>query len=101
MSEVSEIYCEAIDAVCSRAAGSGVLESCRLYLAQHQVPDDKLPLLYCRLGETLLHDGRREDAVDCARIAFELRADEEEIANICAWIFSNCGRWDEAGAAYE
>ena len=51
--------------------------------------------------KALLHNGRREEAVDCARIAFELRPQEEEVANICAWIFSNCGRWSEAATAYE
>src|SRR5262249_22304901 len=56
---------------------------------------------YGRLGEALFHNGRREEAVDCARIAFELTPEDEAIADICAWIFSNCGRWDEAATAYE
>jgi ABC-type polysaccharide/polyol phosphate export permease/Flp pilus assembly protein TadD len=102
VSEVSEICEEAIDAAAgSRTTGLGVLEACRLYLSQHKIPAHQLPVLYGRLGEALLHKGLREEAVDCARIAFELQPDEEEIANVCAWIFSNCGRWDEAAAAYE
>jgi tetratricopeptide (TPR) repeat protein len=102
VSELDEICERAINAAgCSRVTEFGVVESCRLYLSQHNIPANQHPVFYCRLGEALLHNGRREDAVDCARIAFELRREEEEIANICAWIFSNCGRWDEAGTAYE
>lgn len=102
MSDISEIYGKAIDAAAvSRAAGVDVLETCHRYLAQHELPGHQLPVFYCRLGEKLLHNGRPEDAVDCARIAFELRPDDEEIANTCAWIFSNCGRYGEAAAAYQ
>jgi ABC-type polysaccharide/polyol phosphate export permease/Flp pilus assembly protein TadD len=102
VSEVRETFEEATDtAAFPRADDMGVLEMCRQYLAQHSIPDHDLPVFYCRLGVKLLHEGRREDAIACAGIAFELRPEEEEIANICAWIFSNCGRYDEAGAAYE
>jgi capsular polysaccharide transport system permease protein len=100
--DVIEICEEAIGAATfSCAAGVGLLEACRVYLDQHKVPNHKLPIFYCRLGEALLHNGRRDDAVDCARIAFELRPDQEEIANVCAWVFSNCGRYGQAGEAYE
>jgi tetratricopeptide (TPR) repeat protein len=102
LSGVNEISEEAIGAAAfSCAAGAGLLDACRLYIAQHEIPSHKLPVFYCRLGEALLHNGRREDAVDCARIAFELRPEEEEIINVCAWVFSNCGRYEQAGAAYE
>ena len=102
MSEISETFDEATDTTAFLPAdGVGVLELCRRYLAEHKLPDHDLLAFYCRLGERLLHEGRREDAIDCARNAFELRPEEEEIANICAWIFSNCGRYAEAGAAYQ
>jgi len=103
VSEVSEISAEAIDAAAasSRAAGASLFESCQLYLSRHKLPAHQRPIFFGRLGEALLHNGRREEAVDCARIAFELRPQEEEVANICAWIFSNCGRWSEAATAYE
>lgn len=78
-----------------------MFESRQLYLSRYQLAAHQRPIFFGRLGEALLHNGRREEAVDCARIAFELRPQEEEVANICAWIFSNCGRWSEAATAYE
>ena len=78
-----------------------MFESCQLYLSRYQLAAHQRPIFFGRLGEALLHNGRREEAVDCARIAFELRPQEEEVANMCAWIFSNCGRWSEAATAYE
>lgn len=48
-----------------------------------------------------MHKGRPEDAAECARIAFNLQPETEAVANLCAWVFSNCGRHDEAAAAYE
>lgn len=89
------------EAAFSRASGVGFLEACRRYVAQRKIADRELPRFYCRLGEALLHQGRREDAVECARLAFDLQPEKEEIANSCAWIFSNCGRHEEAAGAYE
>jgi tetratricopeptide (TPR) repeat protein len=102
VSNAGQIWEEAIGAA-AFSSGSGVSfpEACRRYLAQREVPQHEFPTFYCRLGEALLHKGRREDAVECARSAFELRPEKEEIANFCAWVFSNCGRHEEAAAAYE
>ena len=102
MSDVGEIYEEAIGATAfTRGHGVGFAEACRLYLARHGIADHELPLFYCRLSEALLHRGCREDAVECARMAFDLRPAKEDTANLCAWVFSNCGRHDEAAAAYQ
>jgi capsular polysaccharide transport system permease protein len=96
MSELAEI--------CEKAVGNadtGLLEACRLSAVRRRLSAPELPAFYARLSEALLHNGRREDAVACARIAIELPPTEEEIANICAWVFSNCERHEEAVAAYE
>jgi capsular polysaccharide transport system permease protein len=39
--------------------------------------------------------------VACARAAFVLQPECERVTNLCAWVFSNCNRHEEAGAAYE
>lgn len=101
MDAVIEIYEEAINAAGSGTTGPSWLAMCQSYLLQHKIPEQQFSIFYGRLGEALFHNGRREQAVDCARIAFELTPGDEAIADICAWIFSNCGRWDEAAAAYE
>jgi tetratricopeptide (TPR) repeat protein len=102
VSDVGEIYEEAIGAAAfTRGHGVGFAEACRLYLARRGIAEHELPLFYCRLSEALLHRGCREDAVECARMAFDLRPAKEDTANLCAWVFSNCGRHDEAAAAYE
>ncbi len=82
-------------------AAADFIEACRLYLAQRKVPEDELSIFFGRLSEALLHRGWREHAAECARVAFEFRPVQEEIANLCAWVFSNCGRHAEAAAAYE
>jgi len=81
--------------------GVGFVEVCRRYLAQYNIADNDLPRFYGRLSEALLHQGRREEAFECARAAFDLRPVEEEVANLCAWVFSNCGHHREAASAYE
>jgi hypothetical protein len=43
------------------------------------------------LSEVLFHKGSRGVALECARSAFDLQPEKEEIANLCAWVFSNCG----------
>jgi len=55
---------------------------------------------HCRLSERLFHQGRRDEALACARIAFVADPDGERTADFCAWVFSNCGVHDEAAAAY-
>ena len=58
------------------------------------------PLLTCRLAEVLLHRGRCEEALACARSGFLDAADDPALLQICAWVFSNCDSHDEAAAAY-
>jgi capsular polysaccharide transport system permease protein len=85
----------------SRDSGIGFGEACRRYIARYNIPEQELPPFYSRLSEALLHKGRRQEAVECARVAFDLRPESEEITNLCAWVFSNCDRHEEAAAAYE
>jgi tetratricopeptide (TPR) repeat protein len=83
------------------AASVGDLEACRFYLGHRDVPDQERAWIYGQLSEALYHKGSREVAVECARSAFDLQPEKEEIANLCAWVFSNCGEHEEAAAAYE
>jgi tetratricopeptide (TPR) repeat protein len=83
------------------AASAGDLDACRFYLGHRDVPDQERARIYCQLSEALYHKGSREVAVECARSAFDLHPEKEEIANLCAWVFSNCGKHEEAAAAYE
>jgi capsular polysaccharide transport system permease protein len=53
------------------------------------------------LSEALYHKGCHDEAVECARNAFYLQPEEEEIAHLCAWVFSNCRQHENAAAAYE
>lgn len=102
MSDVDQLHEQALrDAAFSRASGRGFLEACRQYVEHRGIADNELPGFYRRLGEALLHKGRNEDAVECARLAFDLQPEKEEIANSCAWVFSNSGRHEEAALAYE
>jgi ABC-type polysaccharide/polyol phosphate export permease/Flp pilus assembly protein TadD len=88
-------------AVFQRALDAGDLETCRRRLAEGALPDDERAGLYCRLSETLFYRGDRDAAIECAHAAFELGARHEPVAEFCAWLFSNCGRHQEAAAAYE
>ena len=83
------------------AASVGDFEGCRSYLRCRDVSNHERASIYCRLSEALFHKGSRDDATECARSAFDLQPESEEIANLCAWIFSNCGEHEEAAAAYE
>jgi len=84
-----------------RAIAEGDLDSCRAELRKHHLSAGERASLYCRLGEAFYYRGQREDAIDCARAAFDLQPQREAIADFCAWLFSNCGRHQEAAAAYE
>jgi ABC-type polysaccharide/polyol phosphate export permease/Flp pilus assembly protein TadD len=102
VTDLDEIFGAAIDAgAFSRSRGARLAEACRLYLARHEVPEDEIPQFYCRLSEALLHKGYRDEAVESARIVFDLRPENEAITNLCAWVFSNCGQHEEAASAYE
>jgi tetratricopeptide (TPR) repeat protein len=56
--------------------------------------------LSCRLAEALLHRGRREEAVECCRLAWPFVGDDPQQLQICGWVFSNGACHDEAAAAY-
>ena len=101
MSDFDEIVEEAMGGSRPLGAAADFVESCRLYLTRRKFAEDQFSAFFSRLGEVLLHRGWREHAVACARIAFELRPEDEGIANLCAWVFSNCGRHEDAAAAYE
>ena len=83
------------------AASVGDLEACLVNLRRRDIPDQERAWIYCQLSEALYHKGSRDVAVECARSAFDLQPEKEEIANLCAWVFSNCGEYEEAAAAYE
>ena len=83
------------------AAFAGDLEACLVNLRRRDIPDHERAWIYCQLSEALYHKGSRDVAVDCARSAFDLQPEKEEIANLCAWVFSNCGKHEEAALAYE
>jgi tetratricopeptide (TPR) repeat protein len=83
------------------AAASGEAEECRLRLECGDLPDHERARLNCRLSEALYHRQNFAEALECARTAFDLQPESDEVANLCAWVFSNCGRHEEAAAAYE
>jgi len=83
------------------AASIGGLEAYRFHLGRSDISDRERAWIYCQLSEALYHQGRRDAAVECARNAFDLQPENEEIANLCAWVFSNCGEHEAAAAAYE
>src|SRR5438132_499116 len=82
-------------------ATSGDIEECRLRLACGDLPVHEEAQLHCRLSEALYRRQSFDEAVECARTALDLRPDSDEVANLCAWVFSNCERHEEAAAAYE
>ena len=83
------------------AASAGDLEACLVHLKRRDIPDHERARIYCQLSEALFHQGSRDVAVECARSAFDLQPDKEEITNLCAWVFSNCGEHRDAAGAYE
>ena len=83
------------------AAYEGNLEGCRSYLSRPDVTNHERASIYCRLSEALYNKGSRDDALECAHRAFNLLPEREEIAHLCAWVFSNCGSHERAAAAYE
>jgi capsular polysaccharide transport system permease protein len=101
VTDFDEICEEAVGIARPLGAAADFIEACRVYLARRRVPEDEFSIFFGRLGEALLHRGWREHAVECARIAFESRPAQEEIANLCAWVFSNSGCHEDAAAAYE
>jgi capsular polysaccharide transport system permease protein len=95
LTDIAEIRQSAIG-----AASAGDLEKCRIYLARQDASVAERASIYCRLSEILYHQGHRDAALECARNAFNLQPEKEQVANLCAWVFSNCGEHAEAAAAY-
>ena len=83
------------------AASPVDLDALRLRLECADIPAHERAQVYCRLSEALYHKESRDKAVECAGMAFALQPADEEVANLCAWVFSNSQRHEEAGAAYE
>jgi capsular polysaccharide transport system permease protein len=101
VTDFDEICEEAIGIARPLGAAADFIEACRVYLARRKIPEDEFSIFFGRLSEALLHRGWREHAAECAHIAFQSRPAQEEIANLCAWVFSNSGRHEDAAAAYE
>src|SRR5207244_4514488 len=83
LSDIDEIRQTAIS-----AADSGEVQECRHRLGRGDLPDHERARLYCRLSAALYHQKSFDEAVECARTAFDLQPESDEIANICAWVFS-------------
>lgn len=82
------------------ALNAGELDSCLAYLSQADRTDEPDAALECRLAEALLHEGRREEAVECCRRALPRVAGDVAMLQICAWVFSNCRCHEAAASAY-
>jgi hypothetical protein len=80
VSDFEEIFEDAIGGSRPMGAASEFIEACRLYLIRRKFAEDQFSVFFSRLGEVLLNRGWREDAVACARVAFELRPEDEGIA---------------------
>jgi len=85
----------------SRALENGALDTCLDYLRRQNVEGSDAAQLACRLGEKLYYAGRGAEALECGRIAFAVAANDNSVANFCAWLFSNSGCHAEAASAYE
>jgi protein O-GlcNAc transferase len=88
-------------AFCRRAINAGDFDACQHQLQDGRFADPLRAELYCRLAEALFHRQQMTAAVEYGRAAFSLRAHDEQVADFCAWLFSNCGHYGEAAAAYE
>jgi len=86
--------------VFDRALERGALDDCLHFLRTENGPAEATARLNCRLAETLFHGGRRDEALECGRRAFDIAGDDDAIAHCCAWLFSNCGLHAEAAQAY-
>jgi ABC-type polysaccharide/polyol phosphate export permease/tetratricopeptide (TPR) repeat protein len=82
------------------ALQGGALDACLRHVERASATGQADPLLTCKLAEALLHQGRRDDALACARSGFPACGDNPALLRICAWVFSNCDCHGEAAAAY-
>ena len=104
-SSLSEAVAPSVDGdgfeLCRREIDIGDFEACRRRLRMGEFEAPTRAWLYCRVGEDLFYREDRAAAAECAAAAFALQPDDESIVDVCAWLFSNCGRHGEAAAAYE
>ena len=82
------------------ALHAGALDVCLYYLQRDGGGGAADAMPNCRAAEALLHEGRREAAVECCRRAFPWAGSDPTMLQICAWTFSNNGCHDEAAACY-
>ncbi len=82
------------------ALAAGALDSCLAYLNRADRSEQSDAGLHCRLAEALLHQSRRDEAVECIRRALPWVGSDAAMLRICAWVFSNCGCHAEAAGAY-
>jgi ABC-type polysaccharide/polyol phosphate export permease/Flp pilus assembly protein TadD len=81
------------------ALNAGALDACLSHLRRAGGRAAEAPA-NCRLAEALFHSSRRDAALECARRALPWVENTAADLRICAWVFSNCGCYDEAAAAY-
>ena len=82
------------------ALAVGALDECLAYLRQANDIGELTAEFACRLAEALFHQGRRDEAVECCRLALPWASGNMPMLRICAWVFSNSGCHAEAGSAY-
>jgi tetratricopeptide (TPR) repeat protein len=78
----------------------GRVDACLAYLKREDGNAAADAGLNCRLAEALLHQGRREEALECVGRALPWAGSDTVLLHICAWVFSNCGCHAEAASAY-
>ncbi len=76
------------------------LDACLHYVRRANAVADLDAGLNCRLAEALLHDGRRETALECVSRALPAAGDDLAMLAICGWVFSNCACHDVAASVY-
>lgn len=82
------------------ALAAGALDACLAYLKRADSNGESEAGLNCRLAEALLHQDRREAAVECVRRASPWAGSDAAMLRVCAWALSNCGCHAEAADAY-
>jgi tetratricopeptide (TPR) repeat protein len=101
LSNGPELPQSAVDAASFVAAlDAGALDACLFYMREKDARGEVDPSQDCKLAEALLVAGRHADAAECASRAFPSLGNDPVMLRICAWVFSNCGRPEDAAAAY-
>lgn len=82
------------------ALAAGASEACLAYLKRAGGNGQSDASLNCRLAEALLHQNRREAAVECVRPALPWAGGDAAMLRICAWALSNSECHAEAAETY-